>query len=58
MGYEGKLSAPAAGVDEFRAGDVDRLVRSISFAHVADWLHTNVVKGHPDKEAIRRQWMT
>lgn len=40
------------------AEDVDRLVRSISFAHVADWLHTNVIKEHPDKEALRQRWMT
>jgi 3-methyladenine DNA glycosylase AlkD len=40
------------------AGDVDRLVRSISFAHVADWLHSNVVKQHADKETLRQQWMT
>ncbi|VTR94324.1 dna alkylation repair protein : Putative DNA alkylation repair enzyme OS=Solitalea canadensis (strain ATCC 29591 / DSM 3403 / NBRC 15130 / NCIMB 12057 / USAM 9D) GN=Solca_1317 PE=4 SV=1: DNA_alkylation [Gemmata massiliana] len=40
------------------AADVDRLVRSITFAHVADWLHTNAIKEHPDKEALRQQWMT
>jgi 3-methyladenine DNA glycosylase AlkD len=43
---------------DLSAEDVDRLVRSISFAHVADWLHTNVIKEHPDKEALRQQWMT
>jgi 3-methyladenine DNA glycosylase AlkD len=40
------------------ANDVDRLVRSVSFAHVADWLHSNVVKRHADKEVLRRQWMS
>jgi len=39
------------------AQDVDRLVRSISFAHVADWLVSYVVKPHPDKETLRREWM-
>jgi 3-methyladenine DNA glycosylase AlkD len=39
------------------AKDVDRLVRSISFAHVADWLISYVVKQHADKEALRRKWM-
>ena len=39
------------------ADDVDRLVRSISFAHVADWLHSNVVKQHADKETLRQKWM-
>lgn len=39
------------------AEEVDRLVRSISFAHVADWLIAYVVKAHPDKEALRVEWM-
>ncbi len=39
------------------AADVDRLVRSISFAHVADWLISYVVKQHPDKETLRQKWM-
>jgi 3-methyladenine DNA glycosylase AlkD len=39
------------------AKDVDRLVRSISFAHVADWLISYVVKQHPDKESLRQEWM-
>jgi 3-methyladenine DNA glycosylase AlkD len=40
------------------AQDVDRLVRSISFAHVADWLISYVVKPHADKEALRQKWMS
>ncbi|MCE9562770.1 MAG: DNA alkylation repair protein [Planctomycetes bacterium] len=39
------------------ADEVDRLVRSISFSHVADWLHSNVVKHHADREALRQKWM-
>ncbi len=39
------------------AKEVDQLVRSIAFAHVADWLINYVVKQHPDKEALRREWM-
>ena len=39
------------------AKDVDRLVRSISFAHVADWLNSYVVKQHADKETLRQKWM-
>jgi 3-methyladenine DNA glycosylase AlkD len=39
------------------AKEVDRLVRSISFAHVADWLISYVVKQHPDKESLRQEWM-
>jgi 3-methyladenine DNA glycosylase AlkD len=36
---------------------VDRLVRSISFAHVADWLNSYVVKQQADKETLRQKWM-
>jgi 3-methyladenine DNA glycosylase AlkD len=39
------------------ADEVDRKVRSVTFAHVADWLIAYVVKQHPDKEALRQEWM-
>ena len=39
------------------AKELDRLVRSISFAHVADWLINYVVKQHSDKETLRQEWM-
>jgi 3-methyladenine DNA glycosylase AlkD len=39
------------------ADEVDRMVRSVTFAWVADWLHSYVVKVHPDKETLRNQWM-
>jgi 3-methyladenine DNA glycosylase AlkD len=39
------------------AKEVDRLVRSISFSHVADWLNSYVVKQHADKETLRQEWM-
>jgi 3-methyladenine DNA glycosylase AlkD len=39
------------------AEQVDRMVRSVSFAHVADWLIAYVVKQHPDKESLRQEWM-
>lgn len=38
------------------ADELDRLVRSISFAHVADWLISYVVKRHADKETLRQRW--
>ena len=38
--------------------EVDRLVRSVAFSHVADWLISYVVKQHPDKETLRQEWMT
>src|SRR6266480_7440240 len=41
------------------SGDqLERLVRSVGFAHVADWLNSYVVKNHPDKESLRQKWMT
>ena len=39
------------------AEEVDRMVRSVTFAQVADWLSSNVVKQHPHKETLRQQWM-
>ena len=37
--------------------EMDRLVRSATFVHVADWLTAYVVKQHPDKETLRQDWM-
>ena len=37
--------------------ELERLVRSISFAHVADWLNSYVVKNHADKEKLRLKWL-
>jgi 3-methyladenine DNA glycosylase AlkD len=37
--------------------EVDRLVRSCDFAHIADWLSSYVVKNHRDKESLRQAWM-
>ena len=42
---------------DLSAKEVDRLVRSTSFAHVADWLMSYVVKQHADKETLRQKWM-
>jgi len=39
------------------AKEMDRLVRSISFVRVADWLNSYVVRQHPDKETLRQKWM-
>ena len=43
---------------ELSAREVDGLVRSIAFSHVADWLIPYVVKAHSDKETLRQKWMT
>jgi 3-methyladenine DNA glycosylase AlkD len=39
------------------AAEMDRMVRSLTFVRVADWLISYVVRQHPDKEALRRDWM-
>jgi 3-methyladenine DNA glycosylase AlkD len=36
---------------------MDRMVRSITFDWVADWLNNYVVAQHPEKEALRQKWM-
>jgi 3-methyladenine DNA glycosylase AlkD len=40
------------------AKEMDRMVRSVAFVRVADWLNAYVVRQHPDKEALRRDWMS
>jgi len=42
---------------DLSAKEVDRLVRSVTFAWVAEWLNSYVVKQHPDKETLRQEWM-
>jgi 3-methyladenine DNA glycosylase AlkD len=37
--------------------ELDRMVRSVDFAWLADWLNSYVVKNHPDKESLRQSWM-
>ena len=39
------------------ADEMDRMVRSVTFVYVADWLNSYVVKQHPDKESLRQGWM-
>src|SRR5215471_11205091 len=39
------------------ADELDRMVRSLNFAWVADWLNSYVVKQHPEKETLRQKWM-
>jgi 3-methyladenine DNA glycosylase AlkD len=37
--------------------ELDRLVRSVNFVQVADWLNAYIVKKHSDKESLRQSWM-
>ena len=43
--------------NKLSGAEMDRMVRSATFAQVADWLNAYVVKKHPDKETLRQRWM-
>lgn len=38
--------------------ELKRMVRSVAFVRVADWLISYVVRQHPEKETLRQEWMT
>lgn len=40
------------------ADELEHMVKSVTFAWVADWLHSYVIKQHADKETLRNKWMT
>ena len=40
------------------AADVEEMVCGEPFLHLADWFTANVIKHHPDQEALRLKWMT
>lgn len=42
---------------DLSAKEMVRMVRSVAFVRVADWLIAYVVKQHPDKETLRQEWM-
>lgn len=37
--------------------ELDRIVQSVTFVEVADWLNNYVVKHHSDNETLRKKWM-
>jgi 3-methyladenine DNA glycosylase AlkD len=39
------------------AEELDGMVRSNAVLQLSDWLNSYIVKLHPEKEALRRQWM-
>ena len=45
-------------VDLLSAEEMERIVKSVSWVWVADWLYSYVLKQHADKETLRRKWMT
>ncbi len=44
-------------VNLLTADKLERIVKHTTFAWVADWLHSYVIKLHPDKETLRQKWM-
>ena len=42
---------------QLSAAELDRMVRENRVVQVSDWLNSYVVKAHPEKEALRQQWM-
>ena len=44
-------------VDLLSADEMERLVQSVTFTWVAEWLHSYVLKAHADKETLRKKWM-
>jgi len=51
------LAALLVKVDRLSADEMERLVKSITWVWVADWLYSYVVKAHADKETLRQKWM-
>lgn len=51
------LAALIVEPEKLSSEELDRMVRSVLFVRVADWLDSYVVRKHPDKEALRQQWM-
>ena len=51
------LAALLVDPKRLSAEEMDRMVRSITFVRVADWLIAYVVRQHPDKEMLRQEWM-
>jgi 3-methyladenine DNA glycosylase AlkD len=45
-------------VDLLSADEMERIVKSVSWVWVADWLYSYVLKEHADKEILRKKWMT
>ena len=51
------LSILILDVGQISALQMDEMVRSVNFKHVADWINSYVVKLHPDNETLRKKWM-
>jgi len=42
---------------DLSGAELDRMVRSATFAQLADWLNAYLVKEHPARESLREKWM-
>jgi len=51
------LATLLININQLSADEMDRMVRSVTFAWLADWLHSYVVKEHANKEALRKKWL-
>ena len=52
------LAALLINVKLLSADEMERMVKSIAWVWVADWLYSYVLKEHADKETLRQKWMT
>jgi 3-methyladenine DNA glycosylase AlkD len=53
-----QLATLVIDVKLLSADELERIVKTVSFAWVADWLHSYVIKEHADKETLRQRWLT
>ncbi len=42
---------------QLNAEELSKMVSSVEYMWLADWLNTNVIKLHPEKEQLRQKWM-
>lgn len=43
--------------NDLSTAQMESLVRSVTVVQVYEWLHSYVLKDHPDKESLRQKWM-
>src|SRR5687767_13100186 len=43
---------------QLTTGELELMVKEATYAWLADWLNSYVVKAHPEKEKLRQQWIT
>jgi len=51
------LAALLINVKLLSADEMERMVKSVAWMWVADWLYSYVLKEHADKETLRNKWM-